>query len=197
MHLPLFMRVNTDVPASNTETCRQGWSREITETTDNKEQYITALVVRDRYWLQWPGGWFLSVANVPICQRHTSEQGDCTKLSGFSPASYHDGPEPIPREYTSDVVDRLARRRGFLWVLRFYPVNYHIISAVTFAHKMVKRSYWLKTSEMIKKLTSWSEVFLINNYFFSQSRYFSQFTQPASSLPCFQDPATCPYSKSD
>ena len=44
MHLALFMRVNTDVPASNTETCRLGWCREIRETADNKERYITLLV---------------------------------------------------------------------------------------------------------------------------------------------------------
>jgi hypothetical protein len=77
------------------------------------------------------------VANVPICQRHASEQGDCTKLPGFSSASYHDGPDPISGQYTSDVVDGLASRRGFLQVLRFYPVNYHFISADKFAHKMV------------------------------------------------------------
>ena len=94
------------------------------------------------------------MANVPICQRHTSEQGDCTKLLGFSSASYHDGPEPIPGQYISDVVDRLARRRGFLRVLRFYPVNYYFTSADTFAHKMVKISYRLITSEIIPKTNS-------------------------------------------
>ena len=43
------------------------------------------------------------MVNVPICQRHTSEQGDCTKLLGFSPASYHDGPDLFSGQYTSDM----------------------------------------------------------------------------------------------